>query len=180
MRTKKSVKFAYMFDKILTILTLGLKTLYEKNSDYAKLVSEFRKKLPRAQNRAKNLTPDEKKKYGLDKGLAGRINVLNLAAHKTSLTEQDIDLFYNSLDNFNYRFVFFKDYFKSYTNNLKRFSPTATNKDFDLAVLQLVLEDSLHPLKPIPVLTYHLKWKYKWSSKIYRLFTKRKGLVNGG
>jgi hypothetical protein len=164
-----------MIEIFLTIITLGLKPLYDKNNSYYKIIAQFRNKLPRHQNQAKKLTEEEIAKSVLFKGVAQFMTVLNVSPHKTSLTEAEIDEFYNQLNNFDYRFIFFKDYYRRHTNNLNRFNPKAENKNFDLAIIQIVLkEDPLHPLKPIPVFIYHLKYKYKITSSIYLWERKRK------
>ncbi len=160
-----------MLDLLLNILTLGIKPWYEKNSAYSKIIFEFRNKLPRPQNEARVLTAEEKKNLS---GLMRQITVLNLAPHKTSVTDQDIDQFYNALNNFDYNFVTFKNYYKGYTANLTRLKPQAANKDMDLAVLQLILKnDPMHPIKPFPVLFFHLKYRIGWSSKIYKFFRRK-------
>ena len=102
------------------------------------------------------------------------MKVIDLSTHKTSVSKADIDLFYNRLNNFDYRFMLFKNYYKSYTNNLIRFSPKAESKDFNLAMVQLVLSnDSLKPIKPFDVLIFQLKWKVKLTSKVYIWFANR-------
>jgi hypothetical protein len=156
-----------MFDIILNILTLGLKPLYEKNLSYYKIIRDFREKLPRHQNEARRIGEDEIKNNPLLSSLQN-FTVLDLSTHRTSLSESEIDLFYNKLNSFDYGFILFKKHYKSYTKNLNRFKPKAENKNFDLAMLQNVIKDDPNrPLKPIPVLIYHLKWKFKFTSKIY-------------
>ena len=161
-----------MLDQLLNILTLGIKPLYEKNLTYYGIIRDFREKLPRPQNNAKSLSTEERQKMGLP-ALQG-INVVDLSTFKTSLSESDVDLFYNKLEYFDYSFVLFPNYYRKYTANLMRFKPKAENKNFDLFMVQQVLkEKSLKPLKPLPVLIYHLKWKIKWTSRIYIWLQKR-------
>lgn len=158
-----------MLDILFNIVSFGLKPIYEKHLEYYKIIEEFRNKLPRKQNEARAISDEEKNKHPLFSELKG-IQILDLSSHKTSLSEADIDYFYNSLNNFDYRYLLFKEYYKKYTANLNRFNPRATNKDFDLAIVQLVLQEkSYNPLKPLDVLIFHLKWKIKATSKIYRL-----------
>jgi hypothetical protein len=52
-----------MIDVLLNIITLGLKPIYEKHLKYYLIVKEFREKLPRPQNQARDMTQDEKKNY---------------------------------------------------------------------------------------------------------------------
>lgn len=118
------------------------------------------------------MTEEEKK---LLLGESGSfIRGLDLSSQKVSITEADLDKFYNKLNQFDYSFVLFKKYYQSYTKNLNRFKPKAENRDFDLAMIQVVLDNKDKPLKPIAVLKYHLKFKYKISSKVYMWFVQRK------
>jgi hypothetical protein len=160
---------------LLAIITLGLKPLYDKNKSYYEIVNVFRKKLPRQQNQAKKLSDKEKSNHPFIQGSLKHMSVINMSPHKTSLTEAEIDQFYNELNDFNYSFVFFKDYYQKYTRNLNRFNPKAENKNFELAVLQIAIkEDPLHPLKPWAVFKLHLKYKWKLSSSVYMRFRKKK------
>ena len=163
-----------MFDFILNLLTLGIKPLYEKNLSYYKIIKEFREKLPRQQNEARKLGDKEIKNNPVLTDLQ-YFTVIDLSTHKTSISEADLDTFYNKLNYFDYSFVFFKKYYKKYTRNLNRFNPRAEHKNFDLAVLQNVLKDDpIRPLKPIDVLIHHLKWEFKFTSKIYVWFLGRR------
>ena len=130
-----------MFDFILNIISLGLKPLYENHLSYYKILEEFRNKLPRQQNEARTLSEEEKSKHLLLSNLKG-INVLDLSTHKVTLNEADIDEFYNKLNNFDYRFMLFKDYYRKYTANLNRFSPQAENKNFNLVMVQQILKNN--------------------------------------
>lgn len=157
-----------MIDLALAILTLGLKPLYDKNLSYSKIIIDFRNKLPRLQNQAKELTEKEKANSPFFSGILKSMSILNLSPHRTSISEVEIDEFYNKLNNFDYRFMFFKTHYKNYTRNLNRFNPKAENKNFDLAILQIAIQENpLHPIKPIPILFYYIKYKFKFSSRIY-------------
>lgn len=161
-----------MVNTILNIITIGLKPVYEKHLKYYKIIEEFRNKLPRSQNEAKGLTEEEKSKHPMLSDLK-YINVLDLSTHKVSVSEADIDIFYNKLNNFDFRFMLFKDYYKKYTNNLNRFHPKAENKDFNLVMVQQVLKDNpIKPIKPLDVLIFQLKWKVMLTSKPYIWFLK--------
>ncbi|MES2285237.1 MAG: hypothetical protein V4547_06070 [Bacteroidota bacterium] len=164
-----------MLDILLTIITFGLKPVYDKNLSYYKIIKEFREKLPRKQNQAKNLTAEEIERHPLLDNSFKHIMVLDTSNHRTTIGETEIDLFYNKLNEFDYSFMFFKEYYKSYTRNLNRFNPKAENKNFDLIFLQRVIKDDpLHPIKPFDVFLYHLKWKYKLTSSIYSSLKYRK------
>ncbi len=153
-----------VLDILLNILTLGCKPIYEKNLSYYRIVNDFREKLPRPQNTANEIRNDELINEGLPRVPFGKI--VNLSNLRPSLTEADIDQFYNKLEHFNYQFVLFPQYYKKFTKNLMRFNPRAENKNFDLYMLQLALKDNPDlPLKPIPVLLFHIKrFIYKKSS----------------
>lgn len=56
-----------------------------------------------------------------------------------------------------------------------RFNPKSENGNFDLVILQEVLKDnSIHPLKPFDVLIYHIRYKFKLTSKFYIWYKKKK------
>jgi hypothetical protein len=160
-----------MVDFLLNIITLGLKPLYEKHLQYYLIVKEFREKLPRPQNQAREMTEEEKGKFLGNSGIG--IRGLDLSTQKVSVSEGDLDLFYNKLNQFDYSFIIFKKYYRLYTRNLNRFQPKAENRNFDLAMIQLVLDTNYKPLKPIPVLIYHLKYEYKLTSKVYMWYVER-------
>src|SRR5690606_36890253 len=154
-------------DIILNICTLWLKPLYEKHLLFFTIINEFREKLPRTQNQAHKPTADELKNNLRLSEISKFGTVIDLSTHKMSLTESDIDIFYNKLNNFDYQFILFKDYYRKYIKNLNRFKPKAENGDFHLALMNDLLKDSKsRPLKPFPILLFHLKYKYKLSSRI--------------
>lgn len=163
-----------MFDFIFNILTFGFK----KNLSYYRLIDDFRKKLSRPQNEARKITDSEIEQNPFLPNSLKYVNVLDVSTHRTSITEQDLDFFMNSIRHFDYSFMLFKNHYKSYSSNILRFKPTSNNKDFELILLQEVLKDNkLHPLKPFDVLVYHLKFKYKLSSKLYLKIKNRKKYV---
>lgn len=152
----------------MNILSLGLKPLYEKNIAFYRLLKEFSNKLPRHQNQARKMTSDEIEKHPLLPESAKFITVLDTSTHKPNVSELEIDLFYNQLNDFDFSFVFFKKYYKQISKNLNRLKPAGAKGNLDLIVLQRILQgDFLHPLKPFDVLVYHLKWKFKLTSPIY-------------
>ena len=158
-----------MIDFVLNILSLGLKPLYEKHFQFHQIITDFRNKLPRPQNQAKTLTKEDKDKIWWIKGTSlEHISVMNIGTHKVSLTETDLDDFYNRLNHFDFSFILFKKYYKEYISNLNRLNPVAENKNFELAVLQKALEnDKLRPTKPFSVFWFHIKYRYKLTSKTY-------------
>jgi hypothetical protein len=162
-------------DKILVnIFSLGLKPLWEKNNSYYKIVKEFREKLPRHQNQAKQLTEKEIQQNTWLGETAKYINVVDVSTHKIHISEAEIDLFYNRINDFDYSFVFFKKHYQALTKNLNRFNPKAENKNFDIIMLQHVLKDDpLYPVKAFSVLLYYIKWKFKLTSPLYVWYVKR-------
>lgn len=162
-------------DIILSILTLGLKPLYERHYSFYSILVEFRNKLPRRQNEAKKLRDTDLDNGHPLKEILKTMTVMDLSTQKINLTESDIDLFYNKLNNFSYNFIIFKKYYKSYVRNLNRFSPKASNTNFDLAIIRdLLIETDARPLRPIPILMFHLKYKYKLTSWMFNLRTGKK------
>lgn len=154
-----------MIDILLNILTLG----YRKNYSYYKLIDDFRKKLPRPQNEARQITDEEIDGNPLLPNYLKYINALDVSTHKPSVSEQELDLFMNSIQYFDYSWMIFSSYYKAFSKNILRFKPISENGNFDLVMLQLVLKDDrIHPLKPIPVIVYHFKYKIKPFSTIYR------------
>ena len=157
-----------MVDLILNIVTFGLKPLYEKNISYYNLIAKKRKKLPRPQNEARKITNEEIDDNPLLPESLKYINALDLSTHKTSISEQELDLFMNSIQYFDYSWMIFPSYYKAFSKNILRFKPISENGNFDLVILQLILKDDpIHPLKPIPVLLYHLKYKIKPFTTVY-------------
>ena len=162
-------------DLLFNILSIGLKPLYDWNNRYYTLINNFRKNLSRPQQEAKKLKEEDVSNNSVFKDTIKFMTVLNLSTHKTTISEKEIDVFYNELRDFNYRFVFFKKYYKSFTKNLMRFNPKSENGNFDLVILQEVLKDnSIHPLKPFDVLIYHIRYKFKLTSKFYIWYKKKK------
>jgi hypothetical protein len=154
--------------KIIDIVSLGLKPLYDRNILYFRIIKEFREKLPRVQNQATTMTQDMLKNNPTLSQMSTFVSVINLATHKVSLTESDIDKFYNQFNEFDYKFVFFKKHYKDFTRNLNRFNPKAVNGNFHLAIVQSLLKDnSLNPLKPLDIFVFRIKYEYRLSSPIY-------------
>ncbi|MFK5972617.1 MAG: hypothetical protein QM485_04985 [Flavobacteriaceae bacterium] len=155
-------------DILLNILTLGIKPLYEKHYSFYLILVEFRNKLPRKQNEARKLSEKDLENNLILKDISRVMTVVDLSTQKISLTESDIDDFYNKLNNFNYEFIIFKKYYKEFVRNLNRFNPRAQNTDFDLAIIKnLLIEKNTRPLRPIPILIYHLNYRYKVTSWIF-------------
>ena len=87
---------------------------------------------------------------------------------EVSLTEADIDTFYNVLNNFDFSFILFKNYYKKYIANLNRFKPELLDGNIDLTFLIIAIaEDKWKPTAPIPIFLYHIRYKYKLTSKFF-------------
>ena len=94
---------------------------------------------------------------------------------EVSLTEVDIDTFYNKLNNFDFSFIFFSEYYQKYIANLNRFKPQAKDENIDLTFLMIALaEDKWKPTKPFPIFFYHLRYKYKLTSRFFLSHQKKK------
>lgn len=162
-----------MIDMILNIITLGLKPVYDKHQKFYNIISNFRNKLPRPQNTACKLTNSELESHSVLSDMK-YMTVVDLSTHKTTMSEADIDQFYNELNHFDYRFMLFPGYYKGIVKNINRFNPKAENKNFDLFMVQQVLKDNpLKPIKPIDAIRFNLMWNYKLTSRIHVWFLKR-------
>jgi len=87
---------------------------------------------------------------------------------QVSLTVAGIDQFYNELNNFDFRFVLFSEHYQKYIDNLNRFKPRTDDKNPDLTFLIIALsEDKWKPTKPLDILNYNIRYKYKLSSGFF-------------
>ncbi len=164
-----------MVDLILNLVTFGLKPLYEKNISYYNLINDFRKKLSRPQNEARKITAEEIDNCPYLPESLKYVSVIDLSTHKTSITEQELDYFINSIQHFDYSWMFFKSYYKEYSSSILKFKPESKNGNFELVLLQSVLKDNpIRPLKPLPVIIHNFKFNFKPISTIYIWNFKRK------
>lgn len=164
-----------MIEIILNILTLG----YRKNNSYYKLISEFRIKLPRPQNQAKRLSDKEIEQNPFIPDSFKYISVYDLSTLKPSLSEQELDMFFNAIQEFDFSFMLFKKYYKRHRADIVRLKTTIDQKSVDWVILQKVLqEEDIHPLKPSKVFIHHMKFEWKSTSAIYVKFLKRKRYVH--
>lgn len=159
--------------ELLSLISFGLIPLYKKHYSFYQIIEEFRNKLPRKQNEAKYMNELELENNLILKNISKGMTVVDVSVEKVNLSEADIDLFYNKLNNFHFDFILFKKYYKQIVNNLNRFNPKAENKNFDIVIVkELLTEDINHPLRPIPILIYHIKskllltsWYFRWKNK---------------
>jgi|JI7StandDraft_1071085.scaffolds.fasta_scaffold266885_2 hypothetical protein len=162
-----------MINQLLNIITLGLKPIYEKHRKFYEIICNFRNKLPRPQNTARKLSEDELESHPILSDLK-HITVVDLSTHKTTVSEADIDQFYNELNHFDFSFMLFPKYYDGIVRNINRFNPKAENKNFDLFMVQQILKDNpIKPIKPIDVILFNLKWNFKPTSNVYIWLLKR-------
>jgi hypothetical protein len=157
---------------MLNIITFGLKPIYEKHQKFYDIICNFRNKLPRPQNTARKLADDELESQPFLSDMR-YITVIDLSTHITTVTESDIDYFYNELNHFDYSFMLFPKYYKEIVKNINRFNPKAENKNFELVMIQQILDNPLRPIKPIDAIRFNLMWNYKPTSRIYIWILKR-------
>ncbi len=147
-----------MLEAILAVITLGIQPLYKHQLSYYKLISDFRTKLPRPQNQARKITHQEIEKKAILPESLKYGTAVDLSTLKPSLTEQDLDEFYNSLLHFNFSWFLYKKYYKEHRDNLLRLMSDVSLNNLNLVVLQKVIEDDpKHPLKPTDVIALHFK-----------------------
>lgn len=164
-----------MIEIIFNILTIG----YRKSNSYYKLISEFRIKLPRPQNQAKRLSDKEIEENPFLPDSLKHISVYDLSTLKTSLNEQELDMFFNAVQEFDFSCMLFKKYYKRHRANILRLKPTTSQRSVDWVVLQKVLqEEDIHPLKPNRVFIHHLKYEWTLTSRVYLKIRQRKRYVH--
>ncbi len=127
--------------------------------------------LPRPQNEARKLSEKEIEQNPFLPNEFKHFTVVDVSTHKPTLNEQDLDIFYNTIKDFDYSFILFKSYYKRRSANILRLKPTAKSNSLDLVVLQKILsDDALHPLHPKEVLIHNLKHEYKLTRYLYDKF----------
>ncbi|MGO3182758.1 MAG: hypothetical protein ACTIJ9_07995 [Aequorivita sp.] len=85
-----------------------------------------------------------------------------------SVTVADIDEFYKNIDNLDFRFTLFSDYYRKYIENLNRFKPDTEEENPDVTFLMIAIaEDPWKPTDPFSVFMYHIRYKYKLTSKFF-------------
>lgn len=87
---------------------------------------------------------------------------------EVNLTVYDIEEFYSKLDNFDFSFVLFSEYYRKYIANLNRFKPQIENVNPDLTFLLIAIaEDKWKPTKPLDIFKYNVRYRYKLSSSFF-------------
>lgn len=103
-----------------------------------------------------------------------RIKLANL--ENVSLTTDDIDKFYDEINSLNFRFSMFEKYYQNYIDNINRFKPEEDN-NFDITFLKIAIaEDKWKPTEPLDIFNYHIRYKYKLTSKLFISREKRENL----
>ncbi|WP_310991330.1 hypothetical protein [Aequorivita marina] len=84
------------------------------------------------------------------------------------LTRADIDAFYNTINNFNFNYVFFADYYRKYIENLNRFRPNTDEENPDVTFLLIAIaEDQWKPTKPYDVFLHYMRYTNKLTSRFF-------------
>lgn len=84
------------------------------------------------------------------------------------LTLEDVDRFYSEINDYNFRFNLFGDYYRKYVENLNRFKPNTEEENPDVTFLLIAIaEDKWKPTKPMDVFLYHIRYKYKLTSNFF-------------
>ncbi|WP_026450240.1 hypothetical protein [Aequorivita capsosiphonis] len=88
--------------------------------------------------------------------------------HEGGLSLADVEKFYNDINSFDFRFVLFAEYYRKYIENLNRFKPNTEDENPDVTFLLIAIkEDKWKPTRPTDVFLYHIRYKYKLTSKFF-------------
>ena len=98
---------------------------------------------------------------------------------EVSLTESEIDAFYEKLNKFNFSFVLFSSHYKKYVANLNRFKPQSIDGNIDLTFLMIAIaEDKWKPTEPYEIFSYNLKYRNRLTSRFFLSQQKKQNLKN--
>jgi|SRR5690554_1902034 len=90
------------------------------------------------------------------------------------LSVEDVEDFYRKVNNFDFSFVFFAEYYRKYIENLNRFKPQTEEENPDITFLLIAIaEDKWKPTKPLGVFLHHIQYKYKLTSKLFTSHQKK-------
>ena len=93
-----------------------------------------------------------------------------------NLTTDDVDKFYDELNSFDFHYSLFRKYYQNYIENINRFKPEVEN-NFDITFLKIAIaEDKWKPTKPLDIFKYHIRYKYKLTSKLFISRQKKENL----
>ena len=84
------------------------------------------------------------------------------------LSVADIDDFFQKINNFNFSFMFFAEYYRKYIENLNRFKPDTEEQNPDITFLLIAIaEDKWKPTQPFHVLKHLIQYKYPLTSLLF-------------
>jgi len=135
-------------DIILEYWELGLTTIVlpliawfiKKNQKFTVLIKEFKDKLPPKYKRASRFTKMDAPESEVISPLGNQLTLITVKTHDVSIDENTIDEFYNKLESINFNFVIFAKHYKSIIYNLGRFKPTSKSGNFDIVMVQELLD----------------------------------------
>lgn len=85
-----------------------------------------------------------------------------------------IDSFYDKLNSFDSRFLYFSKYYRKYIANLNRLKPEPEDTHPDLTLLRVALtENKWKPTKPLDIFVHQIKYDYKLTSKPFIAYEKK-------
>jgi hypothetical protein len=146
-----------MLDFILKMTEGLVKVLFGKNQAYYKLVTDFRNKLPRPQNEGKVLNNSEISEHPYLPKFAKHVTTVDLDSIKTSVTEQDLDVFINRIRHFEYRYMLWNGKYQAFSNNILRLKPELSPPNTDFYTLIIILNsDAVGQLKPMNLIRLKL------------------------
>lgn len=86
----------------------------------------------------------------------------------------DLQRFYDKLDTFNLRFVFFSRHYKKYITNLNHIKPELEDEHPDISLLRVaVSKNKWKPTKPFDIFVHNIKYNYKLTSKPFIAYEKK-------
>lgn len=85
---------------------------------------------------------------------------------RANIVQSDINEFYQRLNDFDFNFVLFENYYRKQIENLNRFQSNLEEEDLNLTFLRIALEENKwKPTKPLDVLMHHFKYEFKFTAK---------------
>lgn len=151
----------------------GLIWLYKRNNSFAIISNDFILKLSPNNKRERIITDEDIDNHPILSKMQSlkSITGIDTSTHKTSINQNDIDSFFNKINSFDYRFMFFKKHYQTIVSNLNRYNNAeSVDKNFDLIMIQRILDDS--KLKFIDILSYKIVEKYKIIKFRYKEYQK--------
>lgn len=92
---------------------------------------------------------------------------------RANKVQADIEELYEKLNNFDFSFVLFENYYRQYIENLNRLRPNLEGNELDLNFIRIALaENKWKPTKPLSVFRHSLKYDYKLTAKPFVSYQK--------